>query len=53
MPDRNPKPKTPDDTVDQRTGKTLSETDGAKRTRAKKLQALKDELELQERADSS
>ncbi len=42
----------PDDTVDKRTGRFLSQTDGAKRTRGRKLQALKDELELRGRKDA-
>ena len=42
----------PEDTVDPRNGKSLSQTDGAKRSRAKKLQALKDALELRGKSDS-
>lgn len=34
------------DTINPRTGKELSQTDGAKRTRALKYQAAKDALEL-------
>jgi hypothetical protein len=40
-----------DDTVDPRTGKSLSQTDGAKRSRAQKLQALKDSLALRGKDD--
>lgn len=39
-------------TIDPRTGKQLSQTDGAKRSRAKKVQALKDELELRSKKDA-
>jgi hypothetical protein len=41
----------PDATIDLRTGRVLSQTDGAKRTRALKLQALKDALMLRGHED--
>lgn len=41
----------PDDKIDARTGKVLSQTHGAIRTRARKLQARKDELTLRGKDD--
>jgi hypothetical protein len=41
----------PGDTVNPRTGKELSQTDGALRTRALKYQAAKDALELRGKDD--
>jgi hypothetical protein len=40
-----------DDAIDKRSNKELSQTDGAKRTRAIKLQALKDAIELRGQSD--
>ncbi|MHC2620081.1 hypothetical protein ACVIW2_002113 [Bradyrhizobium huanghuaihaiense] len=41
----------PDDTINPKTGKELSQTPGAIRTRALKYQAAKDALELRGRED--
>lgn len=40
-----------DDTISPRTGKELSQSDGAKRTRALKFQAASDALELRGKSD--
>jgi hypothetical protein len=40
-------PPGPDDTIDPRSGKPLSQTPGAKRSRAAKLQAFKDAATLE------